>query len=317
MPRDWHAPEVDHLIEAFQSGAGPAMLLEGLTALGMARGKAGVGIDEALADAACFAELAWPNLTFTKSEPEPSSTLFGQQSLAGEDSRSASPSSSDPGSDSVSGATPVVLANQSPPSDAVDSSPGGSHAGQDISDSLGSLAKAINPQITAWTCARAVASGWAEAAVEGVTTEAVLDPASGMGTPSYLTLRLEEEYLAAKAAGEDFALTHYLVLVDTDVVSAEPFEHLLRAASLGHVLRQVFDAGQPMARFRRQGALGVVLVKREGDQAIEIAKLKDRLIHHFGNLTGGSAVRMPPRVWAEPIASSYKMALSQLASFGR
>ncbi|MCL1898485.1 MAG: hypothetical protein FWG16_06655 [Micrococcales bacterium] len=67
VAEDWFAPPIDRLIVACLSAAASAQWLEAAEALGLARGQAGVGIDETIADISCFAATASP----TESAPTP------------------------------------------------------------------------------------------------------------------------------------------------------------------------------------------------------------------------------------------------------
>jgi len=60
VAEDWFAPPIDHLIVACLSAAASAQWLEAAEALGLARGQAGVGIDETIADIACLAATVPP-----------------------------------------------------------------------------------------------------------------------------------------------------------------------------------------------------------------------------------------------------------------
>jgi len=67
VAEDWFAPPIDRLIVACLSAAASAQWLEAAEALGLARGQAGVGIDETITDIACLAATASP----TANTPEP------------------------------------------------------------------------------------------------------------------------------------------------------------------------------------------------------------------------------------------------------
>jgi len=58
VAEDWFAPPIDRLVVACVSAAASAQWLEAAEALGLARGQAGVGIDETITDIGCLAATA-------------------------------------------------------------------------------------------------------------------------------------------------------------------------------------------------------------------------------------------------------------------
>jgi len=162
-----------------------------------------------------------------------------------------------------------------------------------------------------------VARGWAQGAAAALTSEAVRDPASGLGTMGYFAARLEETYRAAAISNKKVPESHYLLLVDTEVAGGGPLHRLIRAAGLGKVLCQTFPAGEPLACLNNPAAVGLVLVGANFELETLMARLRVRMIRQFAELSDDQLVRLPPHIWTETLPETYDQALDLLASLVR
>ncbi|GAA3738546.1 hypothetical protein [Salinactinospora qingdaonensis] len=144
---------------------------------------------------------------------------------------------------------------------------------------------------------KAIAEGWAEAICR---LDDCRDPLTGLATPGYLRLRLEEIYAAAAEPPER---THRLLIVALDGV-ADPWRRTARLIVLGHELRRFFIHGETLALLNRHRI--AALVPLAADLAERIKQLQTRL-------SGQPAAH----VWSVAPPPSHREALHLLTDVGR
>ncbi|MGH3520249.1 MAG: GGDEF domain-containing protein [Haloechinothrix sp.] len=93
----------------------------------------------------------------------------------------------------------------------------------------------------------ATALGWADVAVDRLTSTEVTDPLTGLPTAAYLRTRLGEVYRVASRAGRPVTEDNLLLTVSLDLSAVVGWPRLTAMILLADVLRAAFDGGESIA----------------------------------------------------------------------
>jgi hypothetical protein len=121
----------------------------------------------------------------------------------------------------------------------------------------------------------ALTIGWAEHAVDRLSTSSVMDPRSEMATLDYLMLRLRELYSEAALTGESVTERYVLIVVETDG-SAHRLVAETRLAALHSALRYAFVGGESIVAVPPRRALALV-ARDEPRLSDSLARLRSEL----------------------------------------
>lgn len=146
---------------------------------------------------------------------------------------------------------------------------------------------------------RAVSAGWVSERENSPAQRTCIEPVSGLFSSEYLSARLRETYNDAICAGTSAAVTHGLLMIDVGLSAPSLHVVFKRAALVGTLLRNMFGDGFPMANLTN-GIFAVLLPRDE------------QLGHRIGTVRRGlelagqpeGFLRVPPRLWIEPLPSS-------------
>jgi hypothetical protein len=265
-PDDWYTPEVEAVAEFAADDADPRAALE---ALGRARGAAGVGLAETLADVKALFE-ALDALTASDWAPPARQAVAIASPQAG---RAAT----------TDQAVRPVRAR---------------HHGRGVD---------------VWEAVIAVGAGWAEGAACRSGPTAVVDPVTDLPTFAYLEIRLREIYERAAADGAaPPSQTHALLIAETAVEGADPWQRFQRGALLGHALRRVFDGGETVVSLGSRSGAAVVLVERQAGLPLALEAAHCELETLMRGLQRDGAARHPVRIWVEPLPPEFEAAREAL-----
>lgn len=182
-------------------------------------------------------------------------------------------------------------------------------------DDLVCLFSAAGDRVPPIDTIRALCLGWSVARDAGAVTRTCTDPTSGLVTADYLVQRLGETYAAAARAGLDVRRTHCLVLGDVAQESSAVWARAARGAVIGEALRRVVSDGSPTA------ALGdgqfCILVERDWRLGGTVGAVQLEVAHVADELSAGTHVRRPARVWVEGLPRTHRQAAELVASLVR
>jgi len=121
---------------------------------------------------------------------------------------------------------------------------------RDVSSWLESLIELGDPTsrlLSGFDAGTALASGWADGFLRGVTIDGCVDPATGLVTLPVLRVRLDQVNDQCRALGLDPAAVYCLVVADLVVPGMGPLRRHALHASLAEEVRTVFHSGETSA----------------------------------------------------------------------
>jgi len=160
-------------------------------------------------------------------------------------------------------------------------------------DDLGCLYSSLGHAETPLGPVRALCEGWAAAQEAAPVHAQCIDPETGLPTAEYLRVRLAETYGVAARTGTPPGRTHGLLLIDVAVAPLDPWSRIARSAVVA------------------------ILVVREPSLGDDVSTLRDHLAAHAERLRVDSLLRLPPRIWIEPLPETHAGALELLSHVGR
>ncbi len=158
---------------------------------------------------------------------------------------------------------------------------------------------------------RAASLGWAERIVAAPV--GISDPLTGLVSREYLQIRLAEIYQAANARRSDVSQQYALAVVRIDLAGRSAWQRTLPMILVSESLRTVFDGGETLAQLGEP--MAVALAGRDEVLPRRI-QLASRLI--TSRTSADPEARIPPpRVWTEPLPTTYAAARSLIEELGR
>jgi hypothetical protein len=170
---------------------------------------------------------------------------------------------------------------------------------------------ALVPEGYAEVLRRAVSLGWADRV--GTPASDITDPLTGLASREYLEQRLAEVYQACAAEQADVTSDYALAVVHVELGDRSLWQRVLPMILVGESLRVVFDAGETLARLGEPVA--VALVRR--------TEVLSRRLHLLGRLIASRTAADPdsrigpPRLWIEPLPTTYASARALLGDLAR
>ncbi|HEY3683403.1 MAG TPA: hypothetical protein VGL93_10205 [Streptosporangiaceae bacterium] len=129
--------------------------------------------------------------------------------------------------------------------------------GETLED-LGALFAAVGRDIPPMACVRALAEGWVEAGMFGLSDLACEDPLTGLATLPYLRTRMAEIYRGDRAPHEAYCL----VVVDL-ATRLDPWKRIAWTIVIGHELRRTYPGEETLTLLGAGRAAALVPLRPE------------------------------------------------------
>jgi hypothetical protein len=163
-------------------------------------------------------------------------------------------------------------------------------------EALGSLtSRSHRSELRSFPSLAAFAEGWAERYVRGTHAGVSLDAVTGLGSPTFLRLRLKEIYQHCRAFDITPTEAYCFVIVDVSTDDLAPFERDAVMITTAGVIGDVFHSGETVARHRSRVIVLATKSESTRHRAAGLAQaLEDAPITRSAN----------PKVWIDELPAS-------------